>query len=420
MRSLRLPRSLHPVAWWVWAAGLAAAGMRSLRLPRSLHPVAWWVWAAGLAVAAGTTSNPVLLVALSAVAGAVVVARRPATPWSASYAAFLRVAVVVLLVRVVLYALFGDATGSHVLVRLPQLPLPPGWGVRVGGTLTEEGLVRALEDGLRLATVLICIGAANSLASPARLLKVLPGALYEVGVVVGVAVSFAPQAVTSLGRVRRARRLRGRRDRGLSAVRGMALPVLEGALERSVDLAAAMDVRGFGRTGDVAPATRRLAAGLTLAGLVAICAGTYGLLTAGAPLALGAPLAVAGAAVAVAGLAVGSRVSRRTRYRPDPWSLPEWTVAATGGAVAAAYLVAAHLGFAGIDAAADPARVPDVPLLTLLATAIAALPAVAAPPLRRAVANRRSATTAGSTAAAATAAAATAAAATNAAARVAP
>ena len=351
------------------------------RLPRALHPVAWWLWASGLALAAGATSNPVLLVALIAVAGAVVGARRPATPWASSYGAFLHIALIVLAVRVVLYVFLGDATGSHVLLRVPQLPLPHDWGVRIGGAITEEGLVTSLEDGLRLATVLVCIGAANSLASPARLLKVMPGALYEVGVAVGVAVSFAPQAVASLGRVRRARRLRGRRDRGFAALRGIAVPVLEGALERSVDLAAAMDVRGFGRTGTVPARTRRLAAALTLTGVVAVCAGSYGLLTAGAPFVLGAPLAVGGSAVAVAGFAVGSRVSRRTRYRPDPWSAAEWSVAISGAAVAAAFLLASHLGLAGMDAAANPTALPDVPLLALLATAIAVLPAITAPPL---------------------------------------
>jgi len=352
------------------------------RLPRPLHPVAWWLWASGLAVAAGATSNPVLLVALIAVAGAVVGARRPVTPWASSYGAFLRIALVVLAIRVVLYVLLGDAGGSHVLVRLPQLPLPHDWGVRIGGAITEEGLVTSLEDGLRLATVLVCIGAANSLASPARLLKVMPGALYEVGVAVGVAVSFAPQAVASLGRVRRARRLRGRRDRGLAALRGMAVPVLEGALERSVDLAAAMDVRGFGRIGNVRASTRRLAAALTLLGVLAVCAGSYGLLTSGAPFLLGAPLAVGGSAVAVAGFAVGSRVSRRTRYRPDPWAAPEWSVAVSGALVAAAFLIASHYGLAGMDAAANPTAVPDVPLLALFAAAVALLPAVTAPPLR--------------------------------------
>ena len=31
------------------------------RLPRALHPGAWWLWAVGLAAAASRTTNPLLL-----------------------------------------------------------------------------------------------------------------------------------------------------------------------------------------------------------------------------------------------------------------------------------------------------------------------------------------------------------------------
>jgi energy-coupling factor transport system permease protein len=358
------------------------------RLPRSLHPVSWWLWAAGLATAASATSEPVLLVLLALAAAYVVGARRAVTPWSGSYGAFLRIAAVVVVVRVVLYVLLGDAGGSHVLVRLPRLPLPTGWGVRIGGPLTAEGLVAAIEDGLRLGTVLVCIGAANALASPARLLKALPGALYEVGVAVNVAVSFAPQAVVALGRARRARRLRGRDDRGLRALRGMAVPVLEDALERSVDLAAAMDARGFGRRGSATPRERRLAAALTLLGLLAICAGTYGLLGAGAPTLLGVPMMLTGAAVAVAGFAIGNRASGRTHYRPDAWRAAEWAVAACGLVVAASYLVVAHLDPISLDAIDQPLKTPDVPWPLVVTSLVAALPAWLAPPVPRPSARR--------------------------------
>jgi len=37
------------------------------RLPRSLHPVAWWIWAISLAAAASRTSNPLLLLLIFAV-----------------------------------------------------------------------------------------------------------------------------------------------------------------------------------------------------------------------------------------------------------------------------------------------------------------------------------------------------------------
>ena len=37
------------------------------RLPRELHPVAWWIWALGLATAASRTTNPLLLGSILAV-----------------------------------------------------------------------------------------------------------------------------------------------------------------------------------------------------------------------------------------------------------------------------------------------------------------------------------------------------------------
>ena len=46
------------------------------RLPRLLHPAAWWAWAIGLAMAASRTTNPLLLALVLAVAGYVVAGRR--------------------------------------------------------------------------------------------------------------------------------------------------------------------------------------------------------------------------------------------------------------------------------------------------------------------------------------------------------
>src|SRR4029077_20664495 len=99
---------------------------------------------------------------------------------------------------------------------------------------------------------------------------VLPAALYELGVAITVAVTVAPQLVESAQRVRRARKLRGDTSRGRRAIRGIAMPVLHDTLERSFQLAAAMDSRGYGRTGSVPARVRHLTAALLLAGLVGL------------------------------------------------------------------------------------------------------------------------------------------------------
>jgi energy-coupling factor transport system permease protein len=344
-----------------------------------LHPGAWWLWAVALAIAASRTTNPLLLAAIVAVTGYVVAARRPATPWSASYAMFLKLGLFAIAVRVALFALLGGAPGDHVLIHLPIVPLP-SWmaGVRLGGPVTLEGVLASAYDGMRLGVILGCIGAANALTSPRRLLKSLPGALHEAGVAVTVALAFAPQAVASVGRLRAARRIRGRHDRGVRMVRGLTVPVLEGALERSVDLAAAMDARGFGRRGTTPAPVRHATAALTLGGLLAMVASSYGLVDRAAPGGIGVPLLVAGALLTAAGFVVGARRGERTRYRPDPWRRAEWLVSFTGLLAAAAILVAPA---GALSPSTFPLVAPTLPLLPILGLLVALLPAWIAPPL---------------------------------------
>lgn len=346
----------------------------------ALHAGAWWLWALGLATAASRTTDPLLLALVVAVAGYVVAARRTDAPWARSYGAFLRLGLAVLAIRVFFAVLLGSPVpGTHVVMTLPEVPLPH-WaqGVRLGGRVTAEGLVFALRDGMKLAALLVCVGAANALANPARLLKSLPGALYEAGVAVVVAMTFAPHLVADVARLRAARRLRGRDDRGVRALLQVGLPVLEGALERSVALAAAMDARGYGRTARVPAGVRRATAALTLGGLVGVCAGTYGLLSA-AGSGYGLWVLLAGLACALAGLRLGGRRSVRTRYRPDPWGPRAWLVAGSGAAVAAAMIAASRYAPGPLDPPAYPLTAPTLPLWPALSVLVGLLPAFVAP-----------------------------------------
>lgn len=349
--------------------------------PRPLHPGAWWLWAIGLAAAAGRTLNPVLLALLLAVAGFVVTARRSRAPWAYAYGAFLKLGLIIIVIRIVLQALLSsESQGIHVLVDLPQVPLPE-WaaGLKLGGLVTSEAVLIAFSQGLQLATIICCVGAANALASASRLLRTVPAALYEVGVSAVVALTFAPQLVTDAARVRAAQRLRGHDGSGLGSLRRTAMPVLEGALDRSVELAAAMDSRGYGRRGDVSVAARRLTTGLVLGGVVGIGVGLYGLLDASVQGALGMPVLVIGVLLAVTGLVQGGRRTRRTRYRPDAWALPEWCVVASGvGCAVLMFVVAARYPAAAYPA--YPLEVPAVPVLALVAVLAGLLPAVVAPP----------------------------------------
>ena len=354
------------------------------RLPRELHPVAWWIWALGMATAATRTTNPLLLGSIIAVVAFVVSARRGDAPWSSGFRGYVIAALVVVALRVALRTLLDGQYGAHVLVHVPELPLPSAAeGIRIGGPVSLEGLLAAFYDGLRLATLILCIGAANVLANPKRLLKSTPTSLHEIGVAITVALTVAPQLVESARRVRRARALRGGGPASRRHVlRQVVVPVMTDALDRSILLAAAMDARGHGRTTETS-ATRRIMSGaLVLLGLCGVCVGVYGLLDATTAAALGAPALVLGAAAALGGLAVAGRSARTTRYRPDPWRSAEWVVAASGIAVAAGLFLAGHVDPDKLNPSLQPLQWPTLQALPLMAILMGALPAWIAPPPR--------------------------------------
>jgi energy-coupling factor transport system permease protein len=359
------------------------SAVAALRLPRIVHPIAWWIWAIGLATAATRTTNPLLLALVLGVAGVVVAARRTEAPWARAFKFYLLLGIAVIAIRVVFRIVFGggDSTGEHVLFTMPEIPLPGFMaGVRLGGAVSGENVLAAAYDGFRLATLLCCIGAANTLANPKRALRVLPAALYELGVAITVAVTVAPQLVESAQRVRRARKLRGDSSFGRRAIRGIAMPVLHDTLERSFQLAAAMDSRGYGRVGPMAPRSRRITTALLLAGLLGLCTGLYGLLDTTTPRLLGAPMLGAGIGLATAGLLLGGRRVHRTRYRPDPWRFAEWGTALSGIAAAVAIIVAGNHDAGSLNPSIFPPAWPTLPLLPAAAILLAVLPAALTPP----------------------------------------
>lgn len=358
----------------------------STRLARDLHPLAWWVWALGLAVAASLTTNPIALLMLVAVAGLVVACRRGDHPWSRSFRLYLMLGVFIVLIRVLFRIVFGGGDGTRVLFVLPEVPLPD-WvlGIRLLGPVTLESVLAGLYDGLRLATLVICIGAANSLANPKRLLRSVPPALYEVGTALVVATSVLPQLSDSLRRVRAAHRLRGAAGGRLQVLRRLVVPVLEDALERSMRLAAGMDARGYGRAGTLTRAQRQVTGLLMLTGLAGICVGSYAMLDQTAPRWLAGPMLALGVVAAFGGLLAAGRRVQRTRYRPDRWRPGEVAVALSGVVTAAVMYAVATRDFA----VAYPVltETPTLSLGALLGILVGALPAVVAPPPRQASAS---------------------------------
>lgn len=214
---------------------------------RVLHPLAWWIWAGSIAIGIAKASS-VLLALVTVGAVAIVVSRKSENaPWSKSFQWAIKVGIWIIAIRTLTGILIGVPTVGRTLFTIPQIPLPT-WmpGIRIGGVVTSERLISTAHDGIMLAAIIALLGAAASLSSPHRLLRSLPVMVYEFGVAVVIATSVLPQLVASFARIRQAQRLRGQDVRGLRGWRRLALPLLEDALARSLDLAAAMDSRGYG------------------------------------------------------------------------------------------------------------------------------------------------------------------------------
>ena len=354
-----------------------------------VHPWAWWCWAIGIGLAVSGTTNPLLLVLIAMAVIVVVMMRRSAAPWARSVRAYLLLALFVIGMRVFFQVLIGGSGGETVLFTLPEIPLPD-WaaGIRLGGAVTAEGLTYTLYSALRLAVMLLCIGAANALANPRQALKSVPAALYEASVAVVIALTVAPQLIESAQRVRRARRLRGDPVRGLRALGRIALPVLADAIDRSMALAAGMEARGFGRTrGKPVPGALPL---MIISSMVALL-GAFLLLSTtfweAATAALGFGVVGIGW-----GLRWAGRSLRVTAYRPHAWT---WR--ATGVALSGLLAAAVVLGLGWLETtydtvfpSTDPLVWPELTLPMLLAVACCLAPlALTVPPRFRAVDSTR-------------------------------
>ena len=341
-----------------------------MRTKRLVHPGAWWLWAAGLATAGIATSNPLLLLALCTLSVVVATQRGHRHVASTTILGFVKIAVFVVTVRIVIQVLFGQRSPGHTLFTIPSVTLP-SWlaGVSLGGPVTTEALLTALQGGLKLAVILLAFGAANALASPRDLLRSMPGVFHEVAVAITVALCFTPELMASVRRLHEARRLRGRPTRGIAGMRGILVPALEDALESATMLAASMGSRGFGRSIGHA-STPRLNRGLVITGVLIVIVGGYGVLASDSTVPVPIPVSLLGLVLVSVGVIRSHRRAARTRYRRASFTLAAGLIGLLGWIPAASFWVLSRLGATGIQWSASPLSPPPISPWGLLAIAV--------------------------------------------------
>lgn len=205
-------------------------------------------WALFTALAVGVVASDSAVIALITLGGTALLVNRIRIegPWAKSFHFALLAGLYLIAIRVLAGVLIGIPRPGTTLFEIPRIALP-SWlpGIRIGGAVTLERLSSSVHEGLIIATVIALFGAANSVTSPRKLLRVLPSRIYQISVTLIIATSVFPQLISSISRIRKAQFMRnGRKPR----ITSIALPLLEESLTRAVHLAEAMEARGYGQS----------------------------------------------------------------------------------------------------------------------------------------------------------------------------
>lgn len=284
--------------------------------PPRFHSLVWLIWlAAGVAA---VTTNPLLNLLVMAQATLVALTCHSDNPVGRAFGLFVRLGIVLVLIRILLSAIpvGGISFGQTLLFRLPELQLPL-WlgGVQLGGTATLEMIVGGLVGGVRLWAVILVFGAFNAVADHYGLLRRTPRFLFHAGLATTIALTFVPHVVVQLRAIRDAQRVRGHRFRTWRDALPLIVPLLASSLERSIQLAEALDSRGYGRTKTV-QGSRVWQQVALVGGVTLLALGLYVAFTGAARGWLGV---IAGGALLIAALHRMGSGTPRTRYVQEHW-----------------------------------------------------------------------------------------------------
>ena len=212
-----------------------ALAYRPRRRPLQLaSPSAAVAYLGALVVAAFLFSNPLVLIGITVAAAL--------AGMLAGVGAAVRFALRIGLALAILLILVNGVTvarGSTVVIRLGEWPLLG----RVDVTL--EALAAGAVIGLRAVAVMIVAAVYSATVDPDRVLRALRPWLGRSALTAGLASRLLPLALADAGRVGEAARLRGP---GAAPVgKGpLARRLLAGSLDRAVDVAATLELRGYG------------------------------------------------------------------------------------------------------------------------------------------------------------------------------
>jgi len=123
--------------------------------------------------------------------------------------------------------------------------LPDSWPL-VGGPWTVEALLFGIASGLAVAAAVLAMAPLSLLLEPHQVVDALPAPLARTGAAMAASLNLVPTLARSFTAISEAQRMRGWRPRGPSTWGEVVVPAVLSAIEDSIQLAEAMEARGFG------------------------------------------------------------------------------------------------------------------------------------------------------------------------------
>jgi energy-coupling factor transport system permease protein len=196
------------------------------------RPAASVAYLGAFVVVAALYSSPLVLVA----AGAAVALAGVASGAGRAVGAALRLGLALLVLMVIVNALVSHR-GDTVLVR--------GWEMPVLGNtdVTLESLAEGVKLGLLVIVVVLAFAVYSACVDPDRVLRALRPVAKRSAMTAGLVTRMVPLALADGGRLREAAALRGPAAAPVGRA-ALARRLVEGSLDRAVDVAATLELRG--------------------------------------------------------------------------------------------------------------------------------------------------------------------------------
>lgn len=213
-------------------------------LIHKLHPMTSVAWIGVVLLLSLLLNHPVFLMALFLSTGLVIIAAGIAREWSV----YLKMSIILTILIILVNALFSKA-GSTILLNGPQLPI-------LGSVLISfEALCYGVGMGLRLLVIISVFCFYTYGIHPDKVLKLVSKGNHKSVLAITLSARLFPLLAMDFHRIAEVQRCRGVRwetgswwQRGKNLLPMMSVLLLS-SLERSLQMAEAMQARGYGLEG---------------------------------------------------------------------------------------------------------------------------------------------------------------------------